>query len=305
VGAPSNEQAGESLGAGASGPATLSDAYAHSLSLVRQLDPDRYAATLFAPAASRPHLFALYAFSAEIARVRDAVSSPMPGEIRLQWWRDALEGTARGDAAANPVAAALEDTIARFELPRGALLDMIDARVFDLYDDPMPSTGDLEGYLGETSSALVRLASIVLAGGRNPEGAEAAGHAGVAYGISRLLRALPWDARAGRLYLPKDILDRHGVTRDDVVLGRGGPGFLAALADLRAMARTHLERVRELHGMIEPATRSAFLPIALVRGDLARMERPDYDPFRTILERSPLSRLLAMGWTHLVGFGRG
>jgi phytoene synthase len=229
----------------------------------------------------------------------------MPGEVRLQWWRDAIEGTARGDAAANPVAAALDDTVQRFELPRRALLDLIDARVFDLYDDPMPSTGDLDGYLGETSSALIRLASIILAGGRDPGGAEAAGHAGLAYGIVGLLRALPWHARDGRLYLPKDILDRHGVTRDDVVLGRGGPGFLAALADVRALSRKHLDRVRELRATIDSDMRPAFLPLALVPGDLARMEKPGCDPFGTVLRRSPLSRLVAMGWTSIAGFGRG
>ena len=72
----------------------------------------------------RPHLFALYAFNFEIARVRDSVREALPGEIRLQWWRDALQGEARGDVRANPVAAALDDTIVRFRLPRQALVDL-------------------------------------------------------------------------------------------------------------------------------------------------------------------------------------
>ena len=270
--------------------------YGHCQALVREADPDRYYATLLAPPDKRPPLFALYAFSAEIARVRDAVSAPMPGEIRLQWWRDAVEGLARGDVQANPVAAALEETIARFHLPRQALLGLIDARVFDLYDDPMPSTGDLEGYLGETSSALIRLASLILAGRDDPGGAEAAGHAGLAYGLTGLLRALPWHARAGRLYLSKDVLDRHGVTRDDVVLGRGGPGLVAALADLRAEARRHLARVQALAPrQVTPLIRPAFLPLALVPGDLAAMERPGYDPLRTIIDR-PAWRKIASLW---------
>ena len=69
----------------------------------------------------------------------------MLGEIRLQWWRDALQGEARGDVRANPVAAALDDAIVRFRLPRQALVDLIDARVFDLYDDPMPTLNDSRG----------------------------------------------------------------------------------------------------------------------------------------------------------------
>ena len=282
-------------------PATVS-AYAHCESLIRKRDQDRYYASLFAPADKRPHLLALYAFSAEVARVRELVSNPMPGEIRLQWWRDAIEGTARGDALANPVAAALDDTITRFRLPRAALIDLIDARVFDLYDDPMPSTGDLEGYLGETSSALIRLSSLILAGGEDPGGAEAAGHAGLAYGLTGLLRALPWHARNGQVYVPKDVLDRHGVTRDDIVLGRGGPGFRAALVDMRDLARTHLARLHDLRGTIPPAITPAFLPAAVVPGYLARMERPAYDPFATVIEQPAWRKLITLWRTARRGF---
>lgn len=260
-------------------------AYAHCETQVRAQDPDRYYATLFAPAAHRPALFALYAFAQEIARVREAVSSPLPGEIRLQWWRDALANEARGDDLANPVAAALDDAITRHRLPRTALTSLIDARVFDLYDDPMPSVGDLEGYLGETSSSLIRIAGLILADGGDPGPADGAGHAGVAYGIVGLLRALPWHARRGQLYIPRDMLERHGVTRDDVVLGRGGPGFVAALADMRALARSHLAETDALRSSVPAAVRPALLPLALARQDLRAMERPGYDPFRTVVER--------------------
>jgi phytoene synthase len=75
------------------------------------------------------------------------------------------------------------------------------------------------------------------------------------------------------------------VTRDDVVMGRGGPGFLAALADMRALARMHLQRFEELRRSVEPSIRPAFLPVALVPGYLSRMERPGYDPFSTVVDR--------------------
>jgi 15-cis-phytoene synthase len=259
-------------------------AYAYCESLVRDGDPDRFFAGLFAPAGQRPHLFALYAFSLEVARVRDAVSDPMLGDIRLQWWRDALQGEARGDVKANPVAAALDKTIVRFRLPRSALVDLIDARVFDLYDDPMPTLADLEGYCGETSSVLIRLAGIVLADGADPGAADAAGHTGVAYAITGLLRAFPWHARRGQVYIPADVLGRHGVSREDIVSGRGGPGLVSALADMRAAARDHLERARKLRATIPPAIAPAFLPGSLVPAYLKEMERRGYDPFRTVID---------------------
>ena len=146
----------------------LAFAYKHCEELVRDVDEDRFLKRAVSPADKRPHLIALYAFSHEIARVRDSVREAMIGEIRLQWWRDTLQGEARGDVRANPIAAALDDTIVKFRLPRQALVDLIDARVFDLYDDPMPSLNDLEGYCGETSSSLFRFASIILCDGTDP-----------------------------------------------------------------------------------------------------------------------------------------
>lgn len=259
-------------------------AFAHCESLLRAGDPDRYFATLFAPADKRPHLFALYAFSHEVARVRDSISEPMPGEVRLQWWRDALQGEARGNVRANPVAAALDDTIVRFRLPRQALVALVDARTFDLYDDPMPTLADLEGYAGETSSALIRLAGLVLNDGADPGAADAAGHAGVAYAVTGLLRAFPWHARRGQVFLPAQVFNRHGVARDEIVLGRTGPGLAAALAEMRALARDHLRRTRALRATVTPALVPAFLPVALVEPYLARMERPGYDPFRTMVD---------------------
>lgn len=258
--------------------------FAHCEALLREGDRDRYFATLFAPAEKRPFLFALYAFSLEVARVRDSVSDPMPGEIRLQWWRDALQGEIRGNVRANPVAAALDDTIVKFRLPRQGLVDLVDARVFDLYDDPMPTIVDLEGYCGETSSALIRLASLVLSDGVDPGAADAAGHAGVAYAITGLLRSFPWHARRGQLFLPAQVFDRHGVAREDIVLGRGGPGVAAALAEMRQIARDHWRRVRDLRATVKQAIAPAFLPLALVPTYLAQMDRRDYDPFRTAID---------------------
>jgi phytoene synthase len=263
-------------------------AYAHCEALVREHDRDRFFASLFAPADKRRHLFALYAFSHEVARVRDAVSAPLAGEIRLQWWRDALEGTSHGDVAGNPVAAALLDTVERFQLPREALVALVDARVFDLYDDPMPTVNDLEGYCGETSSVLVRLASLVLADGADPGFAAQAGQAGVAYALTGLLRAFPFHAARGQVFLPEDLMTRHGIHRGTVTAGQAGPGVDAALAELRALARR-----RHAEGFATPlpaAIAPAFLPAVLVPPYLDLMDRRGYEPFRTAVEIAPWRR---------------
>jgi phytoene synthase len=261
----------------------LAASFAHCEALVRAHDPDRWLANQFAPATFRPHLSALHAFNFEVARLREIVSDPLPGEVRLQWWRDALQGEARGDVRANPVADALSETIQRFRLPRQAFCDLIEARIFDLYDDPMPGISDLEGYCGETSSALIRLACLVLADSEEPGGAEAAGHAGVAYAVTGLLRAFPFHARRGQVFLPADVMARAGLDREDVLSGHDGPPLRAALAELRGLARRHLAETRARRAEICGSIAPAFLPVALVEGWLDRMERPDYDPFRTLV----------------------
>lgn len=268
----------------------MSSDFDHARDLVYDLDRDRYLAALFADAEHRPGVLALYAFSAEIARVRDMVSDPLPGEVRLQWWRDLLEGVEHGSAAGNPIAAALQDTIARYRLPVSALTAMIDARIFDLYDDPMPSLNDLEGYAGETSSALIQLASLVLSNGADPETAEIAGHAGVAYSLTGLMRSLPWHAARGQLYLPKDLLERHGADPQAILKGETTPELLAALSELRGHARHHLQRVREKVGEIPARVAPAFLPVSLVEPFLKRMEARGRDPLKTPVEMSQLRR---------------
>ena len=262
----------------------MAENYAHCEQLLRTHDRDRWLACMFAPTSARPRLDALYAFSLEIARIRETVSDPMPGEIRMQWWVDAIEGEARGDVRSHPVAAALIDTIRAFSLPRAAFTDLVEARRFDLYDEPMADLKELEAYCGRTASALFRLASIILAEGAEPGGAEAAGYAGVAYALTGLLRSFPWLAARGQIYVPAEILERHGVTPAAALVRPAKPGLVAALADLRALARRrHGEALAHL-AAVTPKARAAFAPLACAPLYLLAMERPDYQPFSSRID---------------------
>lgn len=260
--------------------------------LAREGDRDRYVAALFAPAGKRRHLFALVAFNTEIARIRDLVSEPMLGEVRLQWWRDAIEGGASGDASGSPVANALADTIRRCELPRALLRESVDARAFDLYSDPMATLPQLETYLDSTSGSLVRLAAEILGGEETPEIAGGAAHAGRAYGIASLLGSFAPDTARGRIYLPPlDVLARHGSNAGEAVSGAVTPGLAAALREMRDLARFHLAEARKHIAALPKAVLPAFLPAELVPAYLERMESPgSYDPFRTRIEISPWRR---------------
>lgn len=262
--------------------------------LVRSADFDRYAATLFAPAEARPHLLALYAFDIELARVPDLVSEPMPGELRLQWWRDALEEPERADAVAHPVMRALETAIVHGKLPRQALADLIDARTDDLYDDPVASVEQLEARLGATASVVLRLASLVLANGREPRGADVAGHGGVARGLVGMLRTLPLKPHRVQPLLPADRMAAHGVTREQVLQRRTTPGVIALAAELRALAKSHLEKARAAYGPLDPVAAPAFLPLAETAADLNRLGASPNAPFVPKGEAARWARLVRL-----------
>lgn len=246
------------------------DAYQEAQNTVRERDRDRFLADLFAPEVSRKHLLALHAFNAEIVRIPNLVSDPTLGEIRQEWWREALQG--RGGEG-HPIAEALAGTISAFSLPVAALLALIDARTFDLYNDPMPAVRDFEGYAGETTSSLIQLGSLILNGGADPGSADAAGHAGVAMALVAAMRRLPFDAGKRRVFLPRDRLAAHGVDLEDLFAWKPSPGLAAAMAEFRGMAREHLARARAGLARLPPAVMPAFLPLALLDPDLAALER--------------------------------
>ncbi|MCW5713874.1 MAG: squalene/phytoene synthase family protein [Bauldia sp.] len=265
------------------------DAYAAAQETVRDRDRDRFLADLFAPAQSRKHLFALHAFNAEIVRIPNVVSDPTLGEIRQEWWREALQG--RGGAG-NPVAEAVVETISAYSLPVTAFLALIDARTFDLYNDPMPTVRDFEGYAGETTSSLFQLAALILNGGADPGSADAAGHAGVAMALATALWRMPSDSGRQRVFLPRDRLAAHGVDLEDLFAWKPSPGLKAAFAEFRGMARGHLIQARAALAKLPPTLAPAFLPLALVESDLATLDRMEHP-----LEQHPQLPQWRRQWT--------
>src|SRR4051812_20614874 len=271
--------------------ATSKESAAFCADLVRTHDFPRYASALFLPQAQRRALLSVYAFNVEISRVRDQVSQPLPGEIRMQWWTDMLAGAGHGDVEGNPVAAELLQTTSEFRLPAEPLLRLIEEHQFDLYNDPMPSMAALEGYVTETSAALFSLGARIMA----PPSAvidHLARHAGLAQGMAQVIATLPLDAARRQLFLPLQLLQQHGSGMEEVFSGKQTPQARAAIDQLLGEARGHLKTAFELLPGVPPQVRPVFLPLALVRRDLKLMSRADSDSF---VPRTP-SRLRTL-WT--------
>ena len=264
---------------------------AYCADLVRRADYDRYLTTLFASPERRDALLALYAFNAEIAAVRDHVRQTLAGEIRLQWWDELLEGKRSGEAAGNPVAAQLLHAVNAYRLSGAGLGELIAAHRFDLYDEPMQTMSEMEGYIDQTAARLFWLGARIL-GERSPLLEALTHHAGLAHGITALLAAIPQHAARGQIYLPAEVLERFAVKEETVLGGRSSPELCQAVKHLSREAGRHLSEATALLPDIGSAARSPFLLLSLVPLRLRRLEKHDHDPFA----QKPLPRLRRI-WT--------
>jgi phytoene/squalene synthetase len=244
--------------------ANLANRLAHS---VRTADPDRYFATLFAPPAARPYLFAFYAFNAEVSRIAESVREPMLGAIRLEWWRETTEGAANGKPRNHDVAQGLAALLADKPILLTELEGIIAARAFDSSADHFADFSALENYLDATSGAVMRIAAKIL-GGKPEVTREAA----LAYGLTGLVRSLPFHNGRHKLYLPIDLLAGLHVTQEEFFhLEKKDPRLIAAMRQAGMRARDHFFAARK--GSRPGAALAAILPAALVPVYLRKMTR--------------------------------
>jgi phytoene synthase len=258
--------------------------------IAREADPDRSLSASFAPREAQADLFALYAFNAELSRVGELAREPGLGTIRLQWWREAIERAASGEAVGHPVADAFGATVARRKLSGDRVSGLIDARAFDIEGKIMPDMAALDAYLNDTACAVFALAAEIL-GGKGQNLARAARPAGRAYGLTGLLRALPVHAARGLVFLPANALRRHGTSPEEVLAGMRSQGLETTLAELRATAREELREAKAQIAGLDVPSRAAFIPLSLVNPYLTSLAKVGRDPLREIADINPLYRL--------------
>ena len=287
------------MAASASRPTAAADAVVAS---ARAGEPDRYLAALLAPPAARSGLLALAAFAGEIARVPYIASSePAIGEIRLQWWRDALQPADEAARTGNPIADALRAAARSHALPRALLLDIIEARSLDVAGEAMADDAALHSQLWKSEGALFALAGRILAPDAEVAVDAAAAASGHAYGLTRLLLDLPRTLSRGRVPVPQSRLAAAGVTRPELLAAEDGRRVTNLLAGLRDEVRTSLVTSRQCVANLPREARTAFLPLALVQSYLRALERPGRDLLRAPVELTPLTRVVRIAMAHWLG----
>lgn len=243
--------------------------------LVQKLDRDRFVTVLFAPQPVRERLFALYALNIELANIRTQVREPQAGLIRLQWWREVLEGSRDAEARPHPIAWAAR----QLKLDIDDVEPLLAARECDLEPAPFADLAAVEDYARATAGRLARLACTLL----GADGHQAAERVGTGFALAGLARALPFHQGTGWSALP----------------GGAKPDKAATLTALAPITRRAAELLDEARGMPYPR---AALPALLV-GTQARLylqvlAAAGGDPFDSRVSRPrpmPL-RLLWQSW---------
>jgi len=267
---------------------------------VRDFDNDRFLSGLFAADHVREDLFALYAFNLELSKIRETVSEPLIGRMRLQFWRDAVPPLLQGTPPAHAVAEPLSQSVRRAAIPETELTALIDARETDLDDVPPRDLSALEDYAARTSSSVMAMALRIL--GEDPDDyGDVLRPAGIAVALGGLVRAIPYQASTGRVTLPADLCAKAGLDPAQAHQWPQNPDVREISVPLLHAANDHLLRARAAGRGMPRAALPAFLPLSLTALYLKGLERCGADPARYAARPPGVRRPLTVFWRSMLG----
>jgi phytoene synthase len=271
-------------------PLPLADSYAYCERLARREAGNFYHAFRLLPRPQRRAMCALYAFM----RVADDLSDgpePVPEKrVLLDDWRRRLDAALAGSFS-HPLHPAFHHTVTTYGIPRQYLIDVLDGVCMDLEPVRYATFADLYPYCYRVASA-VGLSCIHIWGFERPEAKGYAESAGVAFQLTNILRDLAEDAARGRVYLPREDLERFGYGEDQLRRGERDDNFRRLMRFEVERARSYYEAARPLAGLLRPAGRAVYLVMARTyRGLLEAIEKRDYDVFSTRVRLSRWHKL--------------
>jgi phytoene synthase len=276
----------------------------HCFELVRTKDHDRFLTVLFAPDELKEDLCALYAFNHEIAKISETVSEPMLGEIRLQWWREVIEGIydhiedkSKNNLRQHDVVEPLAKAIEEHKLPKNLFIEIIDGRTDDIYPENPKTMDDLEVYLRKTSSNITVLAGIIV-GCREIEALE---ELGLAWGMLGIIRAVPYQISLNKIFIPDDVMKLHALSNEDVRGIKNCAELHNSIKALDQKIANYLENLKALSKGIKKTDKSVFLLTSLIKSYRKTIKKSDYNPFKIFESPDGFSRHLRLLYSALFG----
>lgn len=267
---------------------------------VRAQDYDRFMACLFAPKDKLDAQFAMILLFLETQRIRDLVSEPHLGLIRLQWWRDLIDAIKEGrnPEGENGTHLELREILEKEDLPYDRFDTYFNARSFDMQDQ-MPD--DLSALIGNLSASTGEISKIRLGflGCHDDISLEGVTHMAVAEGLAHIIRTLPHQARTGRLKIPRTMeksfdLDRKALSEficDD-----------ATKACMTALAREVMDRIAKARSLkLDKKALPLLLSSVAIEDYLKRLENVGYDPFRPDIGQGRFAKQIKMTFKAMLG----
>jgi phytoene synthase len=264
-----------------------------------------YYSFLFLPPRRRRAITALYAYCREVDDVVDEMQDPAVARARLAWWSDEIGRLYAGDPQ-HPVTRALAPHLSAFDIRRDSLLLVLEGMAMDLQQNRYLDYAALARYCHNVAGVVGELSAGIF-GASQERTYEYARKLGLALQLTNIIRDVGEDARRGRVYLPLDELQRHGVRVADLLEGRYVEGYLPLMRLQAQRARSvYAEALATLPAADRPAQRPGLVMAAIYATLLDEIEREDFRVLHQRVALTPLRKLWIAWRTWVAGpaFGR-
>ena len=257
-----------------------------------------YYSFLFLPAERRRAITALYAFCREVDDVVDEIPDRSVAAVKLAWWRDEVDRLDAGEPT-HPVTRALQPHLASYGIRRRQLVEVIDGMQMDLDQTRYLDFEGLRLYCRRVAGVIGELSASIF-GYQDPRTLQYADELGLAFQLTNIIRDVGEDARAGRVYIPLDDLQRHGLATHQLLAARAADqesdAFRAMMREQVRRARHHYRHAFELLPEVDRrAQRPGLIMSAIYSALLEEIER---DGYRVLTQRIALTpvRKLWLAW---------
>lgn len=265
------------------------------LSHLKIHDNDRYLQCLFAPASHRPALITLFSFNYEIARIREHVSDPMVGMIRLQWWRESLECAYNQESRNHDVVDALSMLLKQYTLPKDILESLINIREKELDTLPFQQYEELEDFISHSSGKLNILASNIL-GVNDPNTTHCLHHSSCAWSLMGIARSFKSYLAKQHCKIPAHWLETYNINLDHIQPNTIDKSFIPIIQLLTEKATLHLDKANQLLDSCNKNALPLLLQIPIAEHYCNITKKNKYSIHSHLYKRSRFFLLLQLFW---------
>lgn len=271
------------------------------------MDPDKYCqekaaasgssfyySFLFLEPKQKQAMIALYAFCREVDDIVDECTEESIARTKLQWWREEISRLHSGEPR-HPISKALAKSLDTFDLAEEYFQEIIDGMEMDLDYQAYPSFKELGLYCHRVAG-VVGLLSAEIFGYENRKTLDYARELGLAFQLTNILRDVREDADRGRLYIPLDELEKHGVPAEDIFSHKNSENMLSLFQSQATRANEYYQKAYQaLPDEDRYKQRCGLIMSAIYKTTLDEVEN---DGFRVLSHRTSLTplRKLWIAW---------